>query len=86
MIAKNTVVLLLLSIWFLFVDSEHRNWSNNRARMIFRSMTNSVNERQLGKNCVPCEFHLDSCCEPDLCIKRIFSSVCFQVNPQGQRK
>lgn len=37
-------------------------------------------KREFGRNCVPCKFGLNPCCEPNICKKnRIFPNECLEI-------
>lgn len=75
----------------LFYDNDNdMELSDKKARMFLRAMlneddddaANSLDTREIGKNCVPCKFGINPCCAPNICVKKRFRpDECMEVKP-----
>lgn len=58
--------------------------SNENASAFLNSNDNehiaSINKREIGRNCVPCKFGINPCCQPNICVKKTFwPDECMEI-------
>ncbi len=47
----------------------------------------NIDKREFGKNCVPCKFGLNPCCEPNICVKKtLWPDECMEIKQSKHDK
>lgn len=43
-----------------------------------------ITKREIGRNCIPCKFGINPCCEPNICVKKTFwPDECMEIKRAG---
>jgi hypothetical protein len=92
MICKISIILLVVISICSLIDGKrsfHDNdleLTDDKAQMFLRTILNDdsnndedlYGKRESGKNCVPCKFKINPCCEPNKCRKKLPWNECME--------
>ncbi len=49
--------------------------------------SHDISKREMGRNCIPCKFGINPCCEPNICVKKSFwPDECMEIKRAGPLK
>jgi len=82
-----TILFLIISLSnakTVFVDNNFELTGENASVFLHPSSdvhsSHNFVKREMGRNCVPCKFGLNPCCEPNICVKKtLWPDECMEI-------
>jgi hypothetical protein len=96
-IPMNSKMILVLTILLIIISltnaktvygGHHYEMTSENASAFLHPSSDSVDfsKREIGRNCIPCKFGINPCCEPNICVKKSFwPDECMEIKQAGPK-
>jgi hypothetical protein len=92
MIVYLTMMFLIVSLSdakTLYIDNHFEMTGENASSFLHTTYdgdhhTSDFSKREMGRNCIPCKFGINPCCEPNICVKKtLWPDECMEIKRAG---
>ncbi len=86
-----TMMILIISlsnVTSFYIDNHFEMTGENASSFLHtfngNHHTSDFSKREMGRNCIPCKFGINPCCEPNICVKKTFwPDECMEIKRAG---